>query len=112
MSQPDPTRQRAEALKIADSLTGYIAHVPGSFSCRHCELAQELADALLAAYAAGAKAQREQDAEMAMTFILGKEHLIISNTESWPAILQQVGLLMRDGIATAIRTAPLVSEER
>ena len=42
MTQPDPTRQRAEAIKIADSLMGYIAHVSGSLSCRHCELAQDI----------------------------------------------------------------------
>ena len=34
--------------RIANSLTGYIAHIPGSFSCRHCELAQEIADAIRA----------------------------------------------------------------
>ena len=33
---------------IANSLTGYIAHIPGSVSCRHCELAQEIADAFRA----------------------------------------------------------------
>ena len=32
-------------ISIADSLTGYIAHIPGSVSCRHCELAQDIADA-------------------------------------------------------------------
>ena len=35
-------------ISIADSLMGYIAHIPGSVSCRHCELAQEIADALRA----------------------------------------------------------------
>ena len=32
-------------ISIANSLTGYIAHIPGSVSCRHCELAQEIVDA-------------------------------------------------------------------
>ena len=45
MSDLTPTQM---GNRIANSLTGYIAHIPGSVSCRHCELAQEIADALRA----------------------------------------------------------------
>ena len=55
-------------LRIANSLTGYIAHVQGSYTCRHCELAQELADALLAATQQGGEAERERIIEMLQQF--------------------------------------------
>ena len=75
------------AIGIANSLTGYIAHVQGSFSCRHCELTQELADALRAAISHGAQAQREADAQL----------------------MEQTGKRIA---AHDIRTAPLVGEAK
>ena len=56
-------------ISIADSLTGYIAHIPGSVSCRHCELAQEIADALRTVEQATERRAWEEAAEIARTRI-------------------------------------------
>ena len=66
MDTPEQT-----ALRIADSLTGYIAHVQGSFTCRHCELAQELADTLRATIQQTAR----EDAKICRHHVTGTGHL-------------------------------------
>ena len=66
METPEQT-----AMRIADSLTGYIAHIPGSYSCRHCEVAQEIADTLRAAIHQTA----QEDAAIAQRF----QHVTLCN---------------------------------
>lgn len=64
-NHPTPSASaEQEAIRLANGLTGYIAHIQGSFRCRHCELAQEIADALRTAEARGTERMREQAAKV------------------------------------------------